>query len=205
MPNFITPTNQTQTINPYDSRVFDFNTVDARVYLSRTINSLLKAVGQDCILDGLTVTSATYSLTGDTITVTLSPGRVIIDETLVSFPSSTTLDIDVTDYQDTGHLIVGMGFTFLPTIYTNRASIKLLYVSQDGTQVLPGPWFTNFDRVVVAKLSFNKTSRTVTNDTTISFSEASYINILGTSMEIYPMDNFTTRVRTTIVPNVGFF
>jgi hypothetical protein len=202
MASTTTPNGQQQHLNPYGGRLFDFDTTDSRVYLTRAINTLYNAVGTNCILEGMGITNLNYDTGTDVISLTVGPGKAIVDSTLIEFPDSTDLDLDVSGLDDSGNLVVSLGFSYVPTIYANNAVMKLLHVSQDGTQVLPGDWFTNYDRIIVTLMDFDKTAQTVTNQTWNTAIEFRNINILGSDYEVNPMDNFTSRVRDVLVnPN----
>ncbi|MBC8427383.1 MAG: hypothetical protein H8D97_00680 [Proteobacteria bacterium] len=199
MASQVTPTGQQQHLNPYGGRLFDFDTTDSRVYLTRAINTLYNAVGSNCILEGIQITNLNYDAGSDTVGMTVQSGKVIIDSTLIDFPDSTELSLDTSGLDDSGNLVISLGFSYVPTIYANRAVMKLLYVSEDGTQVLPGDWFQNYDRIILAIFDFNKTAKTVTNQTWNTAIEYRDINILGQTYEINPMDNFTSRVRDVLI------
>lgn len=174
----------------------------SRVYLTRAINTLYNAVGANCILEGLKVTNLNYDTGTDVINMRIGGGKAIIDSTLIEFPDSTDLELEVSGLDDSGQLVVSLGFSYVPTIYANRAVMKLLHVSEDGTQVLPGDWFQNYDRIIVALFDFDKTQKTITNQTWNTAIEYREINILGNNYEVNPMDNFTARVRDVLIsPN----
>jgi len=199
MASQITPTGQMQYLNPYSGRLFDFNTTDSRIYLSSSINTLFNAVGKNCVLEGFQISNLAYNAGNNIVSMTIGAGDVIIDSTLVKMPDNTDLELEVSGLDDSGHLIVSLGYSYVPTIYANHAVMKLLHVSQDGSQVLPGNWFENYDRIVVAIFDFDKTTKTVTNQTWNTSIEFRNINIFNKLYEINPMDNFTKRVRDVLV------
>lgn len=199
MASQIVPTGQRQHLNPYGGRLFDFDTTDSRVYLTRAINTLYNAVGANCILEGLKITALNFNASNDVVSMTIGSGKAIVDSTLIEFPDSTDLQLDTSGLDDSGNLVVSLGFSYVPTIYANRAVMKLLHVSQDGTQVLPGDWFQNYDRIILALFDFDKTAKTVTNQTWNTAIEHRDINILGQQYEVNPMDNFTARVRDVLI------
>lgn len=165
MGTVVQPLNQEQRISPYSQRLFDFGTTDSRVYISRVANSLLSSLTlgrndstsylilDDGILDGL---ETSHSLAGNTLTVTVNPGYVIQDLTQVVFEESTTLDIDLSSYSDTGSIVVAINYKFLNSVASNPALLKLEYVSSDGLTVLPDGWSSERDRIVVTRFTFSK-------------------------------------------------
>ena len=51
---------------------------------------------------------------------------------MIDFRDPTTLDLDVTSFDDSaGKLVVSMGFSYVPTIYANKSTLKLRYITND--------------------------------------------------------------------------
>ena len=51
MASTIQPT-QSRYNTPYDQTIFDFNTIDSKVYLARETNKILNIVGNDIVING---------------------------------------------------------------------------------------------------------------------------------------------------------
>ena len=158
----ITPVDQEILINPYSNKIFDFDNYSSRVYISRSVNNLLRSIGEDCVLDGLNP-SAEYDQNTDLITITVPPGKAIIDTTLVEVVSSNNvLTFDVTSFVDTGYLIVTLSYRFINTLYSNLSKLRVFYVTNTGQDIIPDDYQSDYDIIVIAKFSFNKTEKTVT-------------------------------------------
>ena len=194
MSSTVTPSNQTVYLDPYSAKLFDFNSVDSRVYLSRAINNLYKAAGDNCILDGLKVTNT--NMTANVATVTLSPGKAIVDSTLIEFTDPITLDLDVAGYSDAeGFLITNLSYQFLHTVYSNLSKVKLSYVVNDGSSVYPAnTWFTNRDKLITGILAFDKNTQTITDITPGPGDPPLTKTILGQTFNIPEPDYATKRV-----------
>jgi hypothetical protein len=140
MSNSYTP-NQNRYDDPYQQRIYDYNTTDSRLYLSRAANFLLKSIGNNIVLDKLNILAVTQVEDEGVITVSanISAGYVIQDSTLLELGEGT-LDLDVTSLGDTvhnsAHLVVLVDYKFIETIEPNVARVKLLWVSSTGS-VLP--------------------------------------------------------------------
>lgn len=196
MADSVTPTGQVIHLDPFSGKLFDFNTVNSRVYLARSINSLLNAFGKNVIIEGLTVSSATLS-SNNIATIIISSGRAVIDETLVEFPSSTTIDLDVTSLSDaTGNLlIVSLNFQYISTIFSNLAKIILRHKDPTGN-ILSQPW-TEQDRIVLAAFTFTKSPPAITqnNIPAINVLPHPTVTINDTSFEVYPYNNIVKNLR----------
>lgn len=156
MAHVVQPSNQTTHIDPYSQRLFDMGVEDSRVYLSRQVNYLLEILGSDCVVRGLEVE---YSISGNIVSFTVTPGRAIVDTTLHLFNNSTLLDIDTTPYSDNGYLVVNISYRYIQTLQANRPFIKVSWVSPNpGTTQLPEPWSPARDRLVLCWFEFQKDS-----------------------------------------------
>ena len=102
MTSSITPT-QYRYNDPYQNRIFEFNTVDSKVYLSGQSNKVLKAIGDNLVLKGLSLGTPTIDPTQAIIGVTITAGMAIQSSTLVEVLTSVTLDMDVSVLTDTTH------------------------------------------------------------------------------------------------------
>ncbi|MFW6243240.1 MAG: hypothetical protein ACOC2W_03680, partial [bacterium] len=130
MTNNITPTKQGVYINSSQGKIFDFNTPDSRVYLGEAVNSLLRVFGNNVIITGFRILNLEYSQNDNhIISVTISPGEAIIDNTLIKYTESTSLLIDVSGLDDNGVLIPNLFFNFVSTQQKNLSSIRLTYVT----------------------------------------------------------------------------
>ena len=189
----ITPVNQTQTLNPYAGRLFDFNTTDSRIYLSGSINTLFGAIGENCIIEGFEINSTDYNTSTDIITITVNPGKALIDSTLIEILEQTTLTMDVTNALHNGTLIITFGFTYSPTIYSNKCIIKLLKVFPNGSidpEFMPG-----FDKIVLASFDYDNVNKLISKNDFNSILEMRNITILNKQYEIYPESYFASRIR----------
>jgi len=153
MSHIVRPENQDTFIDPYSSYLFDMGVEDSRVYLSRQINSLLRAFGEDCVVAGL-YTSA--DLSNNIIRVTIQPGKAVVDTTLHIFPEPTLLDLDLSPYDPSGYVVVSIAYMYIQTMYNNKPYFKLTYVSSDGSSQSPEPWSPNRDRLILSIYKFEK-------------------------------------------------
>jgi hypothetical protein len=183
----ITPLEQEILINPYSNKLFDFDTHSSKVYISRSVNNLLKSIGEDCVLDGLH-SYAEYNPDTDVITINVDHGKAIVDSTLVeitSLKADNVLSIDVSPFTDTGSIILTLSYRFLNTLYSNLSKLKLFYVSSNGIDTIPDDFQIDFDRVILAKFTFNKTLKTVTQTPTRLMRPA-IMQLRGKQFLVYP-------------------
>jgi len=194
MPNTVIPNNQEILINPYSNKIFDFDTQSSKVYVSRSVNGLLRAIGNDCILEGLECVEAVINTNNEFI-VKVTPGRAICDSTLVEITShknSNELSMDLSSLDNSGYLVVMLSYTFLNSPHPNFSKLRLFYVNSNGRSTSPDEFEPTYDRLVLAQYHFDKTNRVLTQT-------ASTINSLP-QITIRSI-NYTIRPRTSLLIN----
>jgi hypothetical protein len=187
----IEPSKQQIYIDPGSGRLFDFNTVNSRVYLSRTINDLLRVLGTDCVLHGLNIVDATIT-NNDILVVKVAPGKAIIDTTLIDIQSETDLTLDLTSYNNNGYVALVLSYKYVESFYQNSARLRLVYVNNKG---IPADcWNPDRDRVVICKLSFDIISKSVIENNCCPTGLFETTSIQGTIYDICPKDNITKNI-----------
>jgi hypothetical protein len=192
MPSIVTPSNQQLSIDPYSGKLFDFDNSSSRVYLSRTVNNLLRVFGTDVILDQLFIENINYNAETETVSLVISPGKCIIDTTLIEFPSQTNVDLDVSGYDQEGSLLLFLSFRYAESIYENLAKFKLLYLDPYNKHTYPEKLETNTERILLAKFTFDKDTNTIIT------SKEKIVSIGSKTFEVYPMSNITKSVRNYV-------
>mgnify|MGYP000861589302 FL=1 len=163
---------QIQYNTPYQQLILHQNTQDSKVYLSRTSNYILNAIGNDLILNGFNIISITTESLS-TVKIRLSPGLLIQDTTLISIEEETELSIDVLPYDNNnGYLIIYTDYQYLNLVQENNLKLKLSYISADGDSIEPSTdiWDPNKNRILLYRFSFIKLPQaTLTQITTPTF------------------------------------
>lgn len=187
-------------IDPYNGKLFDFNSHQSRVYLGRSINQLLNVFGDNCIIDGLKINHVT--LEDNKLLCAISPGKVIIDTTLIEFPTEIILETDVSTVDGTsGFFIVSIAYSFLQDTYENKAKFRLSFVKtieqevpQEFVTVGYCPdFYPELDKIVLTIIDINKLNSTV------SYVPSYYTNtqlliINGVTYKVFPSDSITKSV-----------
>ena len=160
--------------DPFVQRLYQYNTPQSGLYLSNPLNTLSIIIGNDVVTNGLEVVSANMNA-AHVVSVTISPGTCIVDHVFHEITDQTTLALDVSPYDDAnGRLVVVINYEFLQTPESNPLRFKLCYVSNDGNTIAPVDWDEKRDRVVLAVLNFDKSSKSVS-----VAKDVESINILG--------------------------
>ena len=153
MSQSVTPT-QLRVNDPYQQRLLQFDTTDSRVYLSRVSNYILKSIGNDVVIKGLDVS---FSLEDTTITLTISPGLIIQDSTLIEITTETSISFDLNGYDScNGYLILYTNYQYLNIIDSNKFLFKLSYITKDGLDI-DDIWDKNRNRVYLNLYRFDNT------------------------------------------------
>ena len=183
MPEYVTPT-QYRYNDPYQQRIFDYGTVDSRVYLSRATNMLLKAFGNNIVLSGLNVSSVS-GVGGSTATVVISAGYAVQDSTLLEILSGSTLTLNVSTLADTTtggcHLGVFLDYSYLDSVVENPVIVRLYHISADGMTITPSGFNPDRCQTLIAAVNFTKSG---SNITAISEYTEETLSVNGTTMYI---------------------
>lgn len=187
-------------IDPYNGKLFDFNSHQSRVYLGRSINQLLNVFGDNCIIDGLKINTVT--LENDKLLCIVSPGKVIIDTTLIEFPSEIILETDVSTIDDTsGVFIVSIAYSYLQDTYANQAKFRLSFIKtieqenpQESVTVGYCPdFYPELDKIILSIIDINKLKST-TSYVPSYYTNTQTVIINNVSYKIFPADSITKSV-----------
>ncbi len=164
MASTITPI-QIRYNTPYDQQLFDFNTVDSKVYSSRETNKILNLIGSDVVIKGMTMSDPVI-IGASTVRVTIGTGVVIQDQTLLKFSDISTVDIDCADLDDTTsgcHLGVFLNYQYVNTIVVNQAKVEIYHIQADGVITDPfGTYNADACRILLGAINFTKSGTNVT-------------------------------------------
>ena len=204
MANSIIPEKQSIFINSSQGRIFDFNTPSSRVYLGEAVNSLLRVFGNNVIISGFRILDTQY-LENEIVSVTVSAGEAILDNTLIKYPNPITLSIDVSGFNN-GVLFPNIFFNFSEIQQKNQSSIRLTHAIQisddefefptkfvNGYHVPTSHWYPEYSIVILAVIEFNKEKKTVFKRQ-IPLLNREQIKISNKVYTVYPFDNISNRI-----------
>ena len=193
MTSTVTPSNQIISIDPYSGKLFDFDNISSRVYLSRMINNLLTAFGRDVILSDLEIKNLAYNANTETISFKISAGKCMIDTTLIEYPTESDLSVNVSGYDPLGTLLVVISFRYSETVHNNVSKFKVFYLDPTGRYTYPAQIERSSERIILATLKFDKDLNTATllTDKTIT--------VDNEVIEIYPLTNIIRSSRTFVI------
>jgi len=165
MASTIQPT-QTRYNTPYDQTLFDFDTIDSKVYLSRETNKILNIVGNDIVIKEMNMTDPVI-IGASTVRTSIGIGSAIQDETLLKFSSVSIVDIDCASLDDTTvsgcHLGVFLNYQYLQTMETNTAKVEIYHIAADGTVTNPLGTYNIYNcRILLGVINFTKSGANVT-------------------------------------------
>lgn len=178
----VTPSDQRHFIEPFDQRVFQFGTSSSDVFLSRVANSIYKIFGDDIVMYGLEINALTFDSTH--IHVTINPGALIQDNTLLICPSETQLSLPLNGLDSAGKVVIVSRYGYLETFEQNQQQLLLNYVDQ--TEAPVHDFIAAKDRVVLGIFDFAKDE----SDNVISVTESTTKTIIINSKE-YTVRGYT--------------
>jgi len=186
MTTTFTPTNQVLHNTPYSQILLHENIQDSKVYISRHVNQLLRAIGNDLVLEGLTLVTDPV-VSGFNVIFTITPGLLIQDSTLIEVKDQIELSINVSPYDpDNGYIIIYTDFQHLDSTAENNIKFKVAYVKADGSELVGTyPWNSSRNRIILYRFSFSKSS------TTYLTQEESDFTLIGSTYNLKGNTNFT--------------
>lgn len=171
----VTPAGQRHYIEPFDQRVFQFDTDKSDVFLSRVANSVYQVLGDDIVMYGLEVVNPVH--TADTIQIDITPGAAIQDQTLIVSSDDLQLELTgVSGMDESGRIVVMSNYNYLETFEKNENSFNVNYIDTTGSPL--HSFMSQRDRIVLAILQFTKDASD--NVTGVSFALEESIIIDGT-------------------------
>ena len=180
----ITPT-QTRYNDPYQQTIFQYNTADSKVYLSRESNKLLNVVGNDIVIKDINMSDPVI-IVPSTVRVTVNGGWAIQDTTLLQFTNANVVDIDCAALVDTpingAHLAVFINYEYLQTIEAALASVDIFHIQANGDVTNFSERFSSSScRILLGIIDFTKSGSIV-----IAASKNNYqtLNVAGATMTL---------------------
>lgn len=111
---------------------------DPKIYLTKYLNNLLRSLSsssQDYCNKIIGCDGFFLDLVDDSIfRVLVSPGKLILDSTLIEFPTPTFLDIDLTPYSTYDEVVVTANYKYLHNM--NKASFQLLLRNSSDSSII---------------------------------------------------------------------
>jgi hypothetical protein len=150
---------------------------DYQIFASKTFSDLLKAFGDDIVLDGFDISN--IANTSSDVSLTVGTGWAIIDSVLANISSASDLVYpDANLLSTNGRFIAYLSYEYFQQTRINNLTVQLSYVSSAGV-VTPG-WNSSRDRIVIDIFEFTLDAYGSGID---SFSRSSddYITIGGTN------------------------
>lgn len=170
--NIVVPSNQHRFIDPYEQRIYQYDTINSDVFLSRVVNSIFRIFGDDIVVHGFDVEDIQFTHTEDDIIFRVSPGMLIQDQTLLEINDYTTTRLDgVSSLDQRGKIVLYTRYQFLNTVEYNPVYMCVNFISRSGNPLYS--WDPNRDRTLLGIFEFTKDE----NDNVISVFKSSLESI----------------------------
>lgn len=169
----------------------DFN---SRYYLIESVQQILNVFGSNCVVEGMEVSNLHIENSTGNLSFSLSGGKVIVDSTLIEFPTGTNLNINLNSFTSTGRLILVVSFKYLRTSKSNMAIISLKYLNSSD---VCSNWFIERDNLILSVIHYDKINNTCFGVKS-SILQSEYISINNNSYEIYPHVSIINSLRPVL-------
>lgn len=147
-------TEQKHYIEPWNQRVFQYNTDQSDVFLSRVANSVFRVFGDDIVLSGLNTEGVAHDL--DSVSVTLTGGDILQDNTLLKIPDQI-IELQLaglSGLDSSGRIVVFSNYGYLETFEKNDQHFRIDYITPGGNSWLGFQELR--DRIVLGIFQFTK-------------------------------------------------
>jgi len=154
----VTPVTQSVHLDPFNGRLFEFNNVDSRIYLTHTINSLLDIYGNNTIIEGLSVDSATlvYNSTANTLAFNIIKGSCVIDQTLAAITVDEAISINTAGTAlASASFAIFANFEYLQQFGGNKLSLDIIWMDSAGNTANGSADVLARDRILLAVIDFD--------------------------------------------------
>lgn len=144
---------QDRPIKPFSSKLYSGDLSYTKSFVHNYFNGFTRIFGQNLIAKGLE--TSILSFTNTDITVRVSPGYLIQDETFIEIISTTDVTYPNASFFDSsGSFIVFARFKSRQTMDKNDLMLGITYVSPNGIPL--DPLDPTKDLVILASLTFSK-------------------------------------------------
>lgn len=156
--NIMTPLDQNRIIDPYQVRVFEENTINSHVFLSRVVNSLYTIFGNDIVIDGFDIDNTDISWTETDGSFVVNPGMCIHDTTLLKLNSKTSVHYPRLSARnaDKGRIVLFLRYQYLQTIEPNLFKIVANFIPTHENPIPVETFNEDTDRTLIGIFEFEK-------------------------------------------------
>jgi len=152
MSELIIPDPQYRFLEPFKNRVFQYDTKHSNLFLAHYTNNILRSVGSDVIVRGLTVTAGinTYA---NGLFFMIDPGAVIQDNTYIELATQNMLTIEDIIPFSNQYVIIYTCWRYLQTVYENPFKLGITLYNKETRTTLTA-WNSMTNRIILGIFKF---------------------------------------------------
>lgn len=189
---YVIPEQQNRYIDPYQARIFQYDTPSSDVFISRLVNSLYKIFGDNIVINSFDKFTTHISYTNTNITFTFNPGMILQDSTLLHFPTENSVMLEnVNAMSEEGKILIYCRYQYLESVEKNPAYLCTNYLATNGYPLYN--WDHNKDKTLFGVYSFTKDEND--NITSVTRDDIASIDIAGKTYHILGLDFPTIHIR----------
>ena len=188
------PKNQKRYLEPFKTRTYSHDNKHSNVFLSRYVNNILRTVGNDVIVRGLTIKSQ-INANSTGVDFTIAAGSLIQDLTYIELPLESKISIDEITPFAGQKIIIYTSWRHLDVVYSNPLKIEItLY--DPVTENTITRWNSATNRIILGIFNFEIENGLIVNireDETAS-------NIVLIDSNVVKNSTFDTKVTAPWIP-----
>lgn len=167
----------------------DFTT---RYYLLESVDAILDAFGENCIVSGCEVNNIVFDNTTKVLSLDISPGLIICDKKLIKFPTTNSLEFNLVNYNQIGKLAVLVSYRYLRTSRPNLAILTVKYIDADN---YCDEWWEELDKLIISIIEYDTIDNTFIKYESNFFEEKSLV-INNSNRIVRKLNNMSINIRT---------
>lgn len=161
MATVVIPDPQARYLEPFKNRLYQYDNKHSNLFLSRYVNNILRAVGNDVIVRGLQVTpTINESKTG--IDFKIFAGSLIQDLTYIELPLDTKISIDNITSFSNQKIILYTSWRHLDVVYENPLKIEVTLYDPITENTLTR-WNSVTNRIILGIYDFEVENNVIIN------------------------------------------
>lgn len=140
----------------------------------------LRILGEACWLDGLDISMLVYDGASNELSFTISPGRAVIDDTLIGLDTSTDVTIEMDGYTSGDEVLIMMRFGNYQEFQEMDVCFTVFSRDASGDLTPADEFSSHRDRLLLAHLTIN----TATLDIALTAPDSDFEVIVNSTLEL---------------------
>lgn len=163
----------------------------SRYMLLESVDQILDVFGDNCVIRGCEVEDINFDINTNLLKFTVTSGKVIVDKKLIKFPENIPIEINLSNFENTGKLLILISYRYLRT---SRPNLAVVCVKNLNNSNICENWWEELDKLILSSILYNKSDNTFTKFES-NFIEEKNLLVNNSNRVVRKMDNITSNLR----------